>query len=138
MRSRTPSTKNTKSSSPKDETLQYIKYQSLLILLMLVFVGIICIPSLLEQVSLKKKSAAVQKVYYNDGSLSVVDIQVGKVSYEKRQVSKNLRDKDNIVVYISNRNNLYHKKASPLCLWLVIIYFFLLASIVIFTVWTFL
>ncbi len=138
MKSRSSSTKTVKSTTPtsKDECAQYTKYQSLLILLMLVFVGIICLPSMLQQISLKKKTGTIQKVYSSNPSFTVVDIRVGNTTFRERQIEQKVKEKDTVVVY-ANKNQLTHKKPSPLCIWLVIIYFLLLTAVLVFTVWVF-
>ena len=88
----------------------FAKYQSLLLVLMLVFVGILVLPSMMEKTDVIKKNGSVEKVWYNDGNMSIVDIRVGKNFHEKKIIEKPLNENDIVLVYVSKKNQISLQK----------------------------
>lgn len=118
------------SSVPKaTEGQQFVKYMNLLLLLMLVFVGVICLPALLEQTSLKKQNALVHKVHFQNGTISIVDLKIGDQVFQKQSVPKFLNKKDVIIVFLSPKKKMFLQKPSPACIWMVVFYFLLLSIV---------
>lgn len=108
----------------------FTRYMSLLLLVVLLFVGLICVPSMMEKVSLKKQQARVSKVHYRSPSVSIVDLQVGKMTVEKKSISHSLQEKDVILVYVSNNKHVYLEKPKISCLMMLILYFFFVGWVV--------
>jgi hypothetical protein len=89
-----------------EDCKEFAKYQSLLLVLMLVFVGIVCLPPMKARMDHKKKNASVEKVWYRDDKISIVDLQVGRTAHDKVIVQKPLNENDILVVYVSKKNQL--------------------------------
>lgn len=118
------------SSVPKaTEGQQFVKYMNLLLLLMLVFVGVICLPALLEQTSLKKQNALVHKVHFQNGTISIVDLKIGDQVFQKQSVPKFLNKKDVIIVFLSPKKKMFLQKPSSASIWMVVFYFLLLSIV---------